>query len=151
LVAKYNKVANTPTFIWLDTIAKVPTLATYLAGAKASGTVLQIVVYDLPNRDCAAKASNGEFTIANNGEANYKNYIDQIAAQVAAYPGVPVVAVVEPDSLGNAVTNTNQPACATAAPYYKSLIVYAMQKLNTVGVTMYLDVSTFLHANPYNN
>jgi len=140
LVAKYSKIANTPTFIWLDTVSKVPTLATYLAGAKAAGTVLQIVVYDLPNRDCAAKASNGEFSIANNGVANYKDYIDQIAAQVAAYPGVPVVAVIEPDSLGNVVTNQDKyPACATAAPYYQELVVYAMQKLNTVGVTMYLD------------
>ena len=42
--------------------------------------LVQIVIYDLPNRDCHAKASNGEFTIANNGVANYENYIDQIVA-----------------------------------------------------------------------
>jgi cellulose 1,4-beta-cellobiosidase len=141
LKAKYATIANTPTFIWLDTVAKVPTLATYLAGAKASGTILQIVVYDLPNRDCAAKASNGEFSIANNGAANYKNYIDQIVAQIAAFPGVPVVAVIEPDSLGNVVTNQQKfPACATAAQTYQDLVVYAMKQLNTVGVSMYLDV-----------
>ena len=36
------------------------------------------MVYDLPDRDCAAAASNGEFSIANNGAANYKSYIDSI-------------------------------------------------------------------------
>jgi cellulase/cellobiase CelA1 len=41
--------------------------------------VMQMVIYDLPNRDCHAKASNGEFTIANNGVANYQAYIDSIS------------------------------------------------------------------------
>lgn len=45
--------------------------------------LVQIVVYDLPDRDCAADASNGEFTIADNGQADYFNYIDQIVAQIA--------------------------------------------------------------------
>lgn len=80
--AKYAKVAQIPTFIWLDVIAKVPDLATYLADAKSKNQILPIVVYDLPDRDCAAKASNGEFSIANGGEANYKKYIDAIVAQI---------------------------------------------------------------------
>ena len=42
------------------------------------------VIYDLPNRDCHAKASNGEFLISDNGVANYENYIDQIAAIIAS-------------------------------------------------------------------
>jgi hypothetical protein len=90
--------------------------------------------------------------------ALYKNYIDQIVTQIKAFPTVPVVAVVEPDSLGNLVTNmvssTRLPKmkmdmywrfeqgvtkCANAASVYKSSIVYAMQQLNTVGVHMYLD------------
>ena len=44
--------------------------------------MVQIVVYDLPDRDCAAKASNGEFSIANNGQANYYSYIDALVAQI---------------------------------------------------------------------
>ena len=67
-------------------------MGTYLADAsakqKSSGNkyIVQIVVYDLPDRDCAALASNGEFTIANNGLANYKTYIDQLVAQVKRKP-----------------------------------------------------------------
>ncbi len=45
--------------------------------------LVQIVIYDLPNRDCHAKASNGEYTIANNGVANYQAYIDAISAIVS--------------------------------------------------------------------
>ena len=71
-----------------DSVSKIPDLGTYLSDAsalgKSTGTkqLVQIVVYDLPDRDCAAKASNGEFSIANNGQANYYSYIDQIVAQV---------------------------------------------------------------------
>jgi cellulose 1,4-beta-cellobiosidase len=88
LKSKAASVANIPTFTWFDTVAKVPTLGTYLADAesiqKSTGQkqLVQIVVYDLPDRDCAAKASNGEFSIADNGQANYFNYIDQLVAQI---------------------------------------------------------------------
>lgn len=80
--AKALEVADIPTFVWLDSVSKIPDLDTYLADAatKSGCTIVPIVIYDLPNRDCHAKASNGEFTIANNGVANYYNYIDQIVA-----------------------------------------------------------------------
>lgn len=84
LKAKAASVAKIPTFIWLDVVAKVPTLETYLKEAEASNQLLQIVVYDLPDRDCAALASNGEFSVADDGVAKYHNYIDQIAAAIAS-------------------------------------------------------------------
>nr|AAL15037.1 cellobiohydrolase II [Lentinus sajor-caju]AAL15038.1 cellobiohydrolase II [Lentinus sajor-caju] len=163
LAAKAASVANIPTFIWFDVVAKVPTLGTYLADAlsiqQSTGRnqLVQIVVYDLPDRDCAALASNGEFSIANNGLANYKNYVDQIVAQIARtccplvtsaitdlaclseYPQIRVVAVVEPDSLANMVTNLNVPKCAGAQAAYTEGVTYALQKLNTVGVYSYVD------------
>ena len=145
LKAKAASVANIPTFTWLDTVSKVPDLGTYLADASSiqSSTgkkqLVQIVVYDLPDRDCAAKASNGEFSIANNGQANYYNYIDQIVAQVKKYPDVRVVAVIEPDSLANLVTNLNVQKCANAEATYKACVTYALQQLSSVGVYMYMD------------
>lgn len=80
--------ANIPTFTWFDAVAKVPTLGTYLADASAQGKangkkyLVQIVVYDLPDRDCAALASNGEFSIADGGQTKYFDYIDQLVAQI---------------------------------------------------------------------
>lgn len=52
------------------------------------------VVYDLPDRDCAALASNGEYSIANNGVANYKAYIDAIRAQLVKYSDVHTILVI---------------------------------------------------------
>lgn len=71
-----------------DSVSKIPDLTTLLSQADALGKstntkqLVQIVVYDLPDRDCAAKASNGEFSIANNGQANYQTYIDGIVSAV---------------------------------------------------------------------
>lgn len=86
--ANAAKVANIPTFIWFDMITKSPPLGTYLTDAfakqKASGEkfLVPIVVYDFPDLDYAAAASNGEFEIAKNGLTNYMSYIDQLVAQI---------------------------------------------------------------------
>ncbi|CAE6490138.1 unnamed protein product, partial [Rhizoctonia solani] len=145
VAAKAAKVANIPTFTWFDVRAKVPTLGTYLADAQAKYTstgkkqLVQIVVYDLPDRDCHAKASNGELSSANGGEALYKQYIDDIAAWITKYPQIRVVAVVEPDSLANLVTNLSDPRCSAAQDVYKRSTIYAIQKLSQPNIYLYLD------------
>ncbi|EIW60188.1 cellobiohydrolaseII [Trametes versicolor FP-101664 SS1] len=145
LKAKAASVANIPTFTWLDSVAKVPDLGTYLADASSIQTktgqkqLVPIVVYDLPDRDCAAKASNGEFSIADGGAEKYKDYIDQIVAQIKQFPDVRVVAVIEPDSLANLVTNLNVQKCANAEATYKASVTYALQQLSSVGVYQYMD------------
>lgn len=60
-------------------------------GAKNAGI---FVVYDLPDRDCSAAASNGEYSVANGGVANYKAYIDAIATILKSYSDVPVILVI---------------------------------------------------------
>ncbi|KAJ5683376.1 hypothetical protein N7462_006541 [Penicillium macrosclerotiorum] len=146
LAAKASKVAEVPSFVWLDTAAKVPTMGTYLAdiqsknAAGASPPIAGIfVVYDLPDRDCAALASNGEYSIANNGLANYKAYIDLIRAQIVKYSDVQTILVIEPDSLANLVTNLNVAKCANAQAAYLEGINYALIQLNLPNVAMYLD------------
>jgi cellulose 1,4-beta-cellobiosidase len=52
------------------------------------------VVYDLPDRDCAALASNGEYTIADNGVADYFAYIDAIEALVVEYSDVKIILII---------------------------------------------------------
>lgn len=140
-----SAVAKVGSYVWLDTRAKIPTMDTYLAdiksknaaGAKLMGT---FVVYDLPDRDCAALASNGELSIANNGSAIYKaEYIDKIAAIIQKYPDVKLNLVIEPDSLANMVTNMGVAKCSNAATTYKDLTAYALKALNFANVDMYLD------------
>jgi cellulose 1,4-beta-cellobiosidase len=145
LTAAAKAVATVPSFIWFDTISKVPTLAGYLddirAKNKAGGNYLGIfVVYDLPDRDCAALASNGELSIANNGVARYKSeYIDPMVAIFKQYPDVPVALIIEPDSVANMITNMGVAKCSGAKTSYEECITYAVKALNLPNIKMYAD------------
>ncbi len=93
--------ADVPTFVWLDTAAKVPSMADYLTLIRAENLagasppyLATFVVYDLPDRDCAAAASNGEYSIADNGVAYYKAYIDAIVTIVKQFPDIKIVLVI---------------------------------------------------------
>lgn len=82
-----------------DTLSKTSqlssTLADIRAANKAGGNYAgQFVVYDLPDRDCAAAASNGEYSIADNGVANYKNYIDTIVGILKTYSDIRTILVI---------------------------------------------------------
>ncbi len=99
------------------------------------------MVYNLPGRDCAAKASSGELTLENGGEERYKTeFIDKIAAEFAKYPKQRIVVFLEPDSLPNLVTNLTQKPCAAVEQVYKKSIAYAIQKLNMPNVSIYMDI-----------
>ncbi|MEV4313684.1 glycoside hydrolase family 6 protein [Actinocrispum sp. NPDC049592] len=154
-----SAVANQPTGVWLDRIAAIAGTSTarglraHLDGAlqQANGKplVVQLVVYDLPGRDCAALASNGE--LGPNDLPRYKSeFIDPIAAILAdsKYASLRIVAVVEVDSLPNMVTNVTPSATATpmcdtmkANGNYTAGIGYALAKLGAIpNVYNYLDV-----------
>ncbi|KAJ5185683.1 1 4-beta cellobiohydrolase [Penicillium cf. griseofulvum] len=138
--------AKVPSFYWLDTAAKVPTMGEFLADIKAKNAAGasppiagQFVVYDLPDRDCAALASNGEYSIVDGGVAKYKAYIDSIRKILVEYSDIQTILVVEPDSLANLVTNMNVPKCAGAHDAYLECTNYAVTQLNLPNVAMYLD------------
>lgn len=138
-------VAKVPSFEWLDIAAKVGTrmphsLNAIRAANKAGGNyAAQFVVYNLPDRDCAAKASNGELSIADGGVAKYKAYIDSIREQLVSFSDIRTILVIEPDSLANMVTNLNVPKCANARAAYLECTLYAVKQLNLPNVAMYLD------------
>jgi cellulose 1,4-beta-cellobiosidase len=156
LAAKMRTVKTYPTAVWMDRIAAVtgsdgsPGLAGYLgeALAQVQGTtpeVVEIVIYDLPGRDCAALASNGELPATDAGLSTYKSsYIDPIAAILSdpKYAALRLVTIIEPDSLPNIVTNLSIQACSTAAPYYEAGVEYALNKLHAIAnVYTYLDMA----------
>ncbi|MBN1312133.1 MAG: glycoside hydrolase family 6 protein, partial [Anaerolineae bacterium] len=141
LASRMRQVASYPTFVWMDTIDAVNgdgyyprSLVGHMEQAVAQGAnAIQIVVYDLPNRDCSALASNGELLIAEDGFNRYMNeYINPIASAVAQFPNLRVIAVIEPDSLPNLHTNLSFAKCqeANGPGGYRDGIVYA---LNTLG------------------
>jgi cellulose 1,4-beta-cellobiosidase len=167
LGAQMTSVGNEPTFIWLDHIGAIYGGSDNQSGASGSGRlslaaqlrnavskesgstpeIVPIVIYDLPDRDCAALASNGELSIANNGLSYYEHsYIDPIAQILSDYAdtSLRVVAVIEPDSLPNLVTNTSVANCAQAksSGVYTSGIEYALNKLHAIpNVYNYLDIA----------
>jgi cellulose 1,4-beta-cellobiosidase len=143
-----RKVKQYPTGLWLDSIAHVANLPLWLGEARkqqqASGkpTLSLIVVYDLPNRDCAANSSAGELKIEENGVARYQTeFIDVIAAHFKSFSDLPIVAILEPDSLGNLVTNLNMPKCSDARDVYVNQTAYAIRKLALPNVSIYLDAA----------
>ncbi|KAJ2966780.1 hypothetical protein NUW58_g10586 [Xylaria curta] len=93
-------VAKVPSFMWMDTRAKVPMMDTTLADIRAANAHSALhsagifVLYDLPDRDCAAAASNGELSIADGGVAKYKQYIDSIATILKKYSDIRVILVI---------------------------------------------------------
>jgi cellulose 1,4-beta-cellobiosidase len=120
----------------------------WLAEAKkqqqASGkpTLSLVVVYDLPNRDCAANSSAGELKVEENGVARYRTeFIDVIVKHFKDFSDLPIVVILEPDSLGNLVTNMNLPKCADSRSTYVDSTVYAIQKLQLPNVSIYLDAA----------
>jgi cellulose 1,4-beta-cellobiosidase len=138
------KVADVPSFMWMDTYSKIAlvdkTLADIRVANQAGGNYAgQFIVYDLPDRDCAAAASNGEYSIANGGVANYKKYIDAIREMVIRYSDIRILLIIEPDSLANMVTNLNVAKCAAAADAYHECTQYAIKNLDLPNVAMYLD------------
>jgi cellulose 1,4-beta-cellobiosidase len=151
-------VAKFPTAIWLDTMAAIDGggttgrtgLAAQLDDALAASTApetVEVVVYDLPGRDCAALASNGEIPATTAGLTEYESqYIDPITAILSqpkyADSNLRIVAVVEPDSLPNVVTNQSMPHCSTSTPFYEQGITYALNQLHSVpNVYSYLDIA----------
>ncbi|MFG2456807.1 glycoside hydrolase family 6 protein [Streptomyces sp. NPDC048523] len=153
-----SRISNQPTGVWLDRIAAINGtggkmgLRAHLDEAlkqKGSGElVVQLVIYDLPGRDCSALASNGE--LGPTEIDKYKTqYIDPIAAILAdpKYASLRIVNTVELDSLPNLVTNVTPRPTATAncdtmkanGNYVKG-VGYALNKLgDAANVYNYVD------------
>ncbi|KAH9237466.1 glycoside hydrolase family 6 protein [Colletotrichum gloeosporioides 23] len=147
LATKAAKVAEVPSFAWLDTREKISLMNSTLAeirklnqgGANPpyAGTY---VVYNFPDRDCSAKASAGELAIAYGGLDKYKTeYIDPIAALAKEYSDTRIVFVYEPDGLANLITNMGVQKCSQAADTYKTATDYAFKTLNLDNVAIYVD------------
>lgn len=119
-------IANYSTAVWFDHIGAIAPsdgktwgLAAHLDHAiTQKANLIEIVIYDLPNRDCNALASSGELLISQDGFNRYKNeYITPMVKILsdAKYKDLRIIAIIEPDSLPNLVTNTSVKKCQEAA------------------------------------
>jgi cellulose 1,4-beta-cellobiosidase len=157
-----SRISSNPTAVWIDRIAAI----NGTSGSSSNGSMgvrdhldaaltqgagyIQFVIYNLPGRDCAALASNGE--LGPNELPRYKTeYIDPIAAIQAdtKYRNLRIVNIVEIDSLPNLVTNVGSAAGATATcdtmkanGGYVQGIGYALNKLGALANTYnYVDAA----------
>ena len=141
ILTNLQAMMDVPSAYWLDRKNKITGSTTdsmegILQDAlnKPVPELVVFIVYDLPNRDCHAKASNGEICCkykadgtcdytdvtdaqCRAGLKEYKEeYIDQIAAVLRKYSGqLPIVLVIEPDSLPNLSTNQDDLRCGNSA------------------------------------
>jgi cellulose 1,4-beta-cellobiosidase len=143
-----KKMEVLPTAIWESAIADTKQISLHLDMARRQQAsvdkpvVAVFVLYDLPGRDCSAEASAGELSPDAKGEARYQHeFIDAIAGAFRAHPDQRIVAILEPDSLSNLVTNTSIPRCAAVAGIYKRGIAYAIAKLAQPNVFVYLEAA----------
>lgn len=154
-----SAIATQPTGVWLDRIAAIEGtdnsssngsmgLADHLDEAISSGaTAIQLVIYDLPGRDCAALASNGELK-ATEIDRYQSEYIDPIAEieSDAKYADLRIINIIEIDSLPNLITNvgdrkTKTAECDTmkANGNYEKGISYALEQFSNANQYNYID------------
>ncbi|HLL64836.1 MAG TPA: glycoside hydrolase family 6 protein [Micromonosporaceae bacterium] len=154
-----SRIADNPTAVWLDRIAAIGStsgsssdgsmgLRDHLDTALAQGAdYIQLVIYNLPGRECAARGVSGE--LAPTELVRYqKEYIDAIAKieEDPRYANLRIIHITEPGSLVRLITNTRSSPFATArcdamlayGNYVKG-IQYALGTFRQPNVYQYLD------------
>ncbi|MBE3015659.1 glycoside hydrolase family 6 protein [Microbispora sp. NEAU-D428] len=152
-------VANQPTGVWLDRVSLIegtapsPGLRAHLNEAVRQDAfdpaplTIQIVLNDLPDRNCTHPVSNGDFSVTSDGLNRYRTeYVDPIAEILAdpAYQRLRIVAIVEPDFLPGLLLPATTPRCAAvqASGAYPAAVRYALTRLHAIpNVYVYLDAS----------
>lgn len=134
------KVADVGAFVWADSIANIGRLKQTLDDGVPCDHIVGLVVYNLPGRDCNAKAPRGELRT---GEIQrYKtDFIDAVVNMIKGHYNTAFAVVVEPTSLANIVTNSDNQACKAATNEYRDGVAYAISKFNLPNVITYMDAA----------
>ena len=94
--------AQQPVAVWIATNEAGDDLKWILKDASKAGkksnvpTLVQLIVYNLPDRDCSAASSEGEWKVSEGGVAKYQNFIDGIAMLIRKYDDLRFVITLEP-------------------------------------------------------
>ncbi|TVY56818.1 1,4-beta-D-glucan cellobiohydrolase CEL6B, partial [Lachnellula cervina] len=146
--ARTRTVQKTGTFVWITSVAGLSNIQTTIDAARTeqqrtrNQQIVELVLYDLPDRDCSGGQSGGEFSSANDGLNLYKKtFVDPYAAALKAARDLTFAVILEPDSLGNVITNQDIPFCANATSTYEQGIAYAIAKLQAPNIALYIDAA----------
>ncbi|KAK3995699.1 endo-beta-1,4-glucanase [Cladorrhinum sp. PSN332] len=142
------QVKQISTFVWISRLSELHRIDDAIAEArrvqKKTGKkqIVGLVLYNLPDRDCSAGESAGEFKSEENGFARYKEeFVKPYAEKLAAAKDLTFAVVLEPDSLANLVTNLGIPLCAGAADIYREGVAHAISALQFDHVNLYIDAA----------
>ncbi|MDP9791915.1 endoglucanase [Catenuloplanes nepalensis] len=107
--AAVRHIGEQPTAVWFtgasaDTVTRAATLA---ADARAAGRMPVITVYNIPGRDCGSFSAGGA-----SGPAEYTAWVRALAGALAREP---VLIVLEPDAVAQAVDGCAGPPAARYA------------------------------------
>ncbi|KAK5651678.1 hypothetical protein OQA88_11744 [Cercophora sp. LCS_1] len=148
LADRVRKVQKISTFVWVSRLSELSRIDDTIKKARdvqrktGKKQIIGLVLYNLPDRDCSAGESAGEFKSEEDGLKLYKDtFVKPYAAKVAAAKDLEFAIVLEPDSLGNLVTNMNIEFCAGAAEIYRDGIAYAISQLQLPNVNLYIDAA----------
>lgn len=145
---RIRKVQAVSTFVWVSRLSELANIDGAIATARrqqlltGKKQIIGLVLYNLPDRDCSAGESAGELDSTQNGLQRYKDeFLKPYVAKVSAASDLEFAIVLEPDSLGNLVTNMAVPLCARAAPVYTEGIAQAIAALQQKNVHLYIDAA----------
>jgi len=143
LKAKAEKVKYVPTAVWLAWDGAPQEVPRYLQ--EAGNKTVVFVLYMIPTRDCGANASAGGSATID----KYKGYINNIYNTFNQYKNSKIVMILEPDTIGNLVTNNND-NCRNVRNMHKQALSYAISKFGTQShVKVYLDAAHGAWLNQY--
>jgi endoglucanase len=130
--ALLRKIANQPQAVWMgDWYSRSEVrraVAGYVARANRASTLLPLVIYAIPQRDCGGYSAGGMGT-----PAAYRQWVDQVAAGMS---GARAIVILEPDALADLNSCPSGSSQATRV----SLLRYAATRLARPNVWIYLDV-----------
>jgi cellulose 1,4-beta-cellobiosidase len=139
---------NMSTFVWVSRISELPRIDEAIKAARQAQKkskrkqIVGLVLYNLPDRDCSAGESAGELKSEENGLERYRDeFVKPYVDKVKSAPDLEFAIVLEPDSLGNLVTNMGIEFCAQAADVYREGIAHAISQLQFKNVHLYIDAA----------
>lgn len=124
-----SRIVNSPTAVWLGNwVASAQnTTAALIASAKAADAVPQIVLYNIPLRDCSGRGPVGK-----NRSDQYRAWVDEVRAGMG---DTEAIVLIEPDALSHI------PACLSSAGATEriAMIAYAASVMQAQGSRVYVD------------
>ncbi|KAF7549557.1 hypothetical protein G7Z17_g6304 [Cylindrodendrum hubeiense] len=146
--AKVKILQGTGTFVWISNTSNLPDIDQAIASARAkekSTKVQQIVglvLYNIPGRDFSGGLSGSQFLPTKEGLTAYKEtFVKPFAAKVAAAKDLNFAIILEPDVIGNLVTNTDSKFVREYAPIYERGTALAIMSLQFSHVALYIDAA----------